>query len=221
MSSEQEHNERDFLEHPTARVEALSDGVFAIAVTLLILELKVPHGSEDNHALYAELRHLWPSYVAFFSSFITIAILWINHHRLFALIRAADHNLICLNALLLLGVTFVPFPTAVLAEYLGHPAEGAAAAFYSGTFVFIAIFYQLIWRYIYWNQRLIRHGANPHVLQTIDRQYYAGLAAYALLFLISFISVIGVVVGTMLLAVFFALPPLPLHRMLHRDGREM
>ena len=95
----------------TARVEAFSDGVFAIAITLLILEIRVPHAGAE-HGLWAGLVALWPSYVAFVLSFFVILIMWVNHHELIRLVRAVGYPFLFANGLLLLTVTFVPFPTA-------------------------------------------------------------------------------------------------------------
>jgi TMEM175 potassium channel family protein len=97
----------------TGRVEAFSDGVFAIAMTLLVLNIKVPTANPGN--LGTLLWQQWPSYLAFVISFAFIGIMWVNHHRLFVHIRRIDHMLLVLNGALLLGVTAVPFPTAVLA----------------------------------------------------------------------------------------------------------
>src|SRR5260370_22524348 len=134
-------------EKETARIEAFSDGVFAIAITLLILEIKVPQEASSKEALTKALVRQWPSYVAFLSSFATIGIMGINHHRLFTHIRRADHGLLVLNALLLLAVVVVPFPTALLAAHWGHPGEKVAAIVYSGLFVVVAAFFNLLWRY--------------------------------------------------------------------------
>src|ERR1700719_738466 len=101
----------------TSRIEAFSDGVFAIAITLLILEIKVPHRNQGP--LAAGLIDQWPSYVAYLLSFFFVGIIWLNHHRMFTLIKKSDDGLMLLNLLLLLGVSVVPFPTAVLAERLG------------------------------------------------------------------------------------------------------
>ena len=102
----------------TARTEAFSDGVFAIAITLLVLDIKVPQELPESVRLGTALLQLWPSYLAFLTSFVTIGIMWINHHRLFTLIKRSDHWLLQLNGLLLLEDTFLPFPTAIVAEGL-------------------------------------------------------------------------------------------------------
>ena len=138
------------MEKETGRLEAFSDGVFAIAMTLLVLELKVPvlalvqSRGPDSRALAAALAHEWPSYLAFVTSFFTVLIMWVHHHALCRLVRRADAKLLFANGFLLLLVTFVPFPTAVVAEYLKTPAAPAACAFYSGVFVLIAVAFQLL-----------------------------------------------------------------------------
>jgi uncharacterized membrane protein len=107
----------------TGRVEAFSDGVFAIAITLLILEIRAPHAGLEG-GLWAGLLTLWPSYVAFLLSFFVILIMWVNHHELMRLVRAVNYPFLFANGLVLLTVTFVPFPTAVLAERHGGGARG-------------------------------------------------------------------------------------------------
>src|SRR5262245_58066326 len=100
----------------TARIEAFSDGVFAIAITLLVLDMKVP-GSKDLPAdvrLISVLGRQWPTYLAYVTSFLTILIMWVNHHRLFQHIKRTDNPFLMLNGLLLMGVTIVPFPTGLV-----------------------------------------------------------------------------------------------------------
>jgi len=115
-------------ENPT-RVEAFSDGVFAIAITLLILEIRVPH---VDHGLWNGLLALWPSYVAFLLSFVVILIMWVNHHELLRMVDGISYPFLFANGLLLLTITFVPFPTAVLAAHLGTPEARTAVTFYCG-----------------------------------------------------------------------------------------
>jgi len=167
------------IEKETARVETFSDGVFAIAITLLVLEFKVPHlapeaGSAD---LFRALLKLWPSMVAFLGSFAAILIMWINHHGLFRLIHKTDSPFLFANGFMLLMVTFVPFPTAVLAEYLGRPAERVAAAFYVGTFVVISIAFNAFWATTT-KRRLLKHGVPDSVVARIRNAYRFGLFVY-------------------------------------------
>jgi uncharacterized membrane protein len=132
------------MEKETSRIEAFSDGVFAIAITLLILEIKVPTAEND---LAAQLLRQWPSYVAFVISFAFIGIMWINHHRLFTHIRRSNNALMILNLALLLGVTAVPYPTAVLAQHLNRGGQRTAAILYNATYFVIAIIFNVLWRY--------------------------------------------------------------------------
>src|SRR5437879_7587401 len=139
----------------TGRLEAFSDGVFAIAITLLILEVHV--SGQAGASLARQLAQAWPSYTGYVISFVTIGIMWANHHSMFRLIDRWTHGLVVANLLLLLCVSFVPFPTKVLAEHLpvgGHD-QRTAVLFFSGTYVVIAVFYNVLWRVAVTNHRLI------------------------------------------------------------------
>src|ERR1051325_10030691 len=171
------------MDKETARVEAFSDGIFGIAMTLLILEFHVPalpQGAEDGrHQLMLGLLHLWPSGVAFLLSFGTILIMWVNHHGLFKHAHGADNRLLFANGFLMLIVTFVPFPTWVLAEYLDRRAANVAATFYCATFVLVSIAYNLL----LWSVVVNRKHTSPETENTIarvKRAYRLGLAAYVL-----------------------------------------
>jgi len=168
-------------EKETGRVEAFSDGVFAIAITLLVLEFKVPHlapsGPGTDRELFRSLLALWPSTVAFLGSFAAILIMWINHHGLFRLFHKVDTPFLYANGFLLLMVTFVPFPTAVLAQYLGQPGERAAAVFYIGTFVVTGISFNVFW----WTavqRRLLKSWVSETHIARIRSAYRFGLSVY-------------------------------------------
>ena len=190
----------------TGRVEAFSDGVFAVAITLLALDLRVPHDMPDGRSLAHALLAQWPGYLAFVTSFATIGIMWINHHRLFTHIRRTDNTLLVLNGLLLLGVTFVPFPTAVVAEYIPRPAGQAAAVLFSGTYAVLAVLFNLLWRYSAGKNRLLDRRADPRVVEAITRGYSVGPPLYFLSFALAFVNVAASIVMNLLLAIFFALP---------------
>jgi uncharacterized membrane protein len=130
----------------TNRLEAFSDGVFAIAITLLVIEIEVPHTESDG--LAGALAGQWPSYVAYAVSFAVIGIMWVNHHGLIELVAGVDRPLLFLNLLLLMFVAFMPFSTALLAEHLQSRSADAhlAAAVYSANGVANAIGFNLIWR---------------------------------------------------------------------------
>jgi uncharacterized membrane protein len=190
----------------TARIEAFSDGVFAIAVTILVLNLHVPHDMREDRELLGALLNQWPSYLAYVTSFAQISIMWINHHRLFTVIRRTDTPLLLFNGLLLLGVTFVPFPTAVLAEYMPSGGAHIAAAAYSGTYAMIAVLFNLLWRYAAHKNRLLDREADARVVNAITRAYSYGPPLYALFFVLAFISVGACVAMNLAFAIFWALP---------------
>ena len=176
-----------------ARVEAFSDGVFAIAITLLVLEIKVPHLDEgaSGRDLLAALLNLWPSFVAFLGSFSAILVMWVNHHGLFRLINCVDSRFLFANGLLLMLVTFVPFPTAVLAEYLNRQGANAAVAFYCGTFVLINTAYNLLWYTAAVHRRLIKEDVpQKHVIK-IRKAYQMAFPIYTGAMLFSIWSAIG------------------------------
>jgi uncharacterized membrane protein len=167
------------VEKETGRVEAFSDGVFAIAITLLILEIKVPHfpGGATNAQVLRALVALWPSYVAFLLSFFAILIMWINHHGLFRLIHRVDSPFLYANGAMLLLVTFVPFPTALLAAYLGQPGEHAATAAYCGTFVLVSIAFNAFWE-VATGRGLLKRGVSEKHVAKIRNAYRFGFVVY-------------------------------------------
>lgn len=191
----------------TTRIEAFSDGVFAIAITLLILEIHVPPELTDGTRLWDVLLTQGASYIAYLMGFATVGIMWINHHRMFSLIRYADNWLLVFNLLLLLGISFLPFPTVLVADYLGTPDAPTAMAFYAATIVVISIFFNLEWRYAARNNRLLDEQIPPSAVREINRAYLFGPTGYTIAFVLAFINVplsLALVLG---LAVFFALPP--------------
>jgi TMEM175 potassium channel family protein len=187
----------------TARIEAFSDGVFAIAITLLILEIKVPD-AQHGHLAAALLRQ-WPSYTAFLLSFAYIGIMWMNHHRMFSHIRRSTDTLMLLNLLLLLGVTVVPFPTAVLAAHLGTPEQKTAAILYNATYVVIALFFNVLWRYAVRHRLMDKEALSSAML--ISRQYAAGPIIYLLCLALVWVNIRVSLAVNVALAIFFALPP--------------
>jgi len=188
----------------TARIEAFSDGVFAIAITLLILEIKVPHG--DPAGLATALLRQWPSYFAFFLSFTFTGIMWINHHRMFTHIRKSNDVLMALNLLLLLGVTIVPFPTEVLAEHLGGPGQKAAAILYNCVYIAIGVFFNLLWRYAV-AHHLLDRSMSAAEAATLTRQYSFGPVVYLICLALVWVDIRVSLGLSCALCLFFALPP--------------
>lgn len=131
----------------TTRLEAFSDGVFAIATTLLVLEITVPRVGEDGD-LFQSLFDLWPSYLSYLVSFLTIGVMWVNHHFLIGLYQRVDRPLLFLNLGLLAVVAFIPFPTAVLAEYLVEGTQSqlsAATVLYGVVMIALTAMFTLLW----------------------------------------------------------------------------
>lgn len=190
----------------TGRIEAFSDGVFAIAITLLVLEIKVPpHKIVESVGLVSSLLSLWPSYLAFLTSFASILVMWVNHHRIFSLVSLTDHAFFYWNGLLLMLVTVVPFPTALLAEYLLHPQARVAASVYAGVFLAIAIAFNRLWKHAATADRLLSQTADRQEVDAITKQYRFGPLLYLGAFALSFISVWLSVGVCFALAIYFAL----------------
>jgi len=190
----------------TARLEAFSDGVFAIAITLLVLEIHAPTPAETHRVgLWAALASRWPSYLAYLISFVTIGIMWANHHSIFQYIRRTNRTFVLLNVLLLMFISFLPYPTAVLAEYLPDPEyRRIGALFYSLTLVVIAICYNAVWRYGTWRGRLVGHGADTTAVQTISRRYLFGPAMYGVSAALALVDAWASLAIHGLLVLFFA-----------------
>ena len=179
------------VEKETGRLEAFSDGVFAIAITLLILELKVPSlVAEDisSASLGKVLLQQWPSYFSLVTSFFTILIMWIHHHTIFRHVRRTDAWVHFANGCLLLLVTFVPYPTSVLARYWETPAAKTAAIFYSGTFILIAVCFNLVLRAAF-RKKILLPSTPESFVQRSCRNYLYGPLFYGFALVGAFIDV--------------------------------
>ncbi|MGH7740449.1 MAG: TMEM175 family protein [Candidatus Eiseniibacteriota bacterium] len=200
-------SQRELEEKETGRLEAFSDGVFAIAITLLVLELHVPQG---DGSLGARLLEQWPSFAAFATSFATIGIMWLNHHRLFMLIRRVDHWLLVLNGFLLFGISVLPFPTELVARNLGGRDQGLAVAIYASTSIYIAFAFNALWRYAASARRkrsLLRLAHDAPEVVAIHQQYRWGPVGYIAAAMISPWNATGAMALMMGLALFFLIPP--------------
>jgi uncharacterized membrane protein len=176
------------MEKETSRVEAFSDGVFAIALTLLILGIKVPdlNSLSTGKSLSVALINLWPSYFAFILSFLAVLIMWINHHGFFKQLKKINSVFLFANGFLLLMVTFINFPTAVLAKFINTPAFNIASAFYCGSMVLISVAYNLLWFSAAYKRRLVKDEINDELIIYIRNAYWLGFFIYLAAFIISF-----------------------------------
>ena len=187
----------------TNRLEAFSDGVFAIAITLLVLEIGVPEAGEGG--LWHALTEEWPSFAAFTVSFFVIGIIWVNHHAVIDHIRRADRPLLYLNLLLLFSVAFIPFPTALLAEHLDAGVdEEVAAAVYMGAMSLMAIAFGILWTYITSHRDELGVSLSDEEVRRRTRLFTAGTPVYLASIGIAFISPAAVLVITAALAVYYA-----------------
>ena len=186
-------------------MEAFSDGVLAIAITLLILEISVPDVKGDD--LLDALAHQWPSYAAYVVSFATIGIMWVNHHALFGHIRTVDRGLLFVNLFLLMAIAFVPFPTALLAAYLRDPDGGrAAAVIYCLVYLIVGLGFVALWRYLARHPDLREASLSDTDVAHAVRRTWRGPAAYALATLLSLLSPYAALVVCGAVAIYFVLP---------------
>ena len=169
-------------ERETTRLEAFSDGVIAIAITLLILEIRVAEIEDASpKALWSALRGLWPNFLGYVISFATIGITWANHHTIFRYI-------------------------ALMADALGHPAERVGVIVYSGWFLLTALSYTLLWTHAARGNRLIDLAADPAAVHSISARFRLGPPAYAVAFVLAFISPPLSLAVLLRLALLYVLP---------------
>ena len=184
-----EHKQDPATEAPSvspARLEAFSDGVFAIAVTLLILEVKV--SGDESQSLARQLRRAWPSYAAYVVSFAMIGTMWINHHGMFKALKSVDHVLVVTNMAMLLVVSFVPFPTKLVGEHLrgGTFADRRTAVLlYDATFIAISIAFPLLWWAITRRFALTKPHVTPAVVRSGFRRNLLGGPLYVITFVVA------------------------------------
>jgi uncharacterized membrane protein len=186
----------------TGRVEAFSDGVFAIAITLLILAVGIEQAVAGGD-LGDQLLDLWPAYVAYAVSFLTIGIMWVNHHSVFRLFARVDRPLLLLNVLLLMLIAFVPFPTRVVAVHATAADDRQAAALLYGTTMTItAVLFFSVW--IYGSRHVLRPDADRREVSGITRSYLPGAPTYALATLLAFVNSALSLVLFAAIAIFYA-----------------
>jgi len=183
------------------RVEAFSDGVFAVAITLLVLDIKTSGKGSVAH----QLSEQWPHYIAYVVSFAVIGIIWVNHHTLFAKLLRVDRPLLFINLLLLMVVVLIPFPTAVVAQYIRHNNWDAkvAVAFYSGVMEAMGLAFTAIYLWAGHHHELLHPTVDVPQHQSAFRQFGVGSIAYVVIALVSFASAQVALAGHAALAVFY------------------
>lgn len=189
------------------RLEAFSDGVLAIVVTLLILDIKVPPAATGHlgHALAEQ----WPRYVAYLTSFLIVGIIWLNHHATVHLLAKTDYRLQVLNLLLLLPVTVLPWPTALLSEYAREGTasdQRIAVLVYGLTSTAMSVGFTLLWRYLLRHPELHRPEVTRELLAVRNRRYNIGLAVYPVATALGLLSLPLFLVLMLGLALMYLLP---------------
>lgn len=195
-------------ENDTFRTEAFSDAVMAIAITLLVIELRVPP-PEGGEFLWAALLHEWPSFAVYATSFATIGVVWANHHVMFGYIRRAGWGLLLLNTLFLAFVALIPFPTALLAEYAREDAHRTAAVVvYCANFFAMALAFNALWRYAArGGYRDLDPGAARRAVERITRRFTVGPLIYLVGIPLAFVRPeLGMAANAVAAAVFLAPP---------------
>jgi uncharacterized membrane protein len=187
----------------TERLETFADGVFAIAATLLILD--VTADSRRANGLADALQHAWPQYGAYAVSFLTIGIIWVNHHACFDQIGRADRRFLFINVAFLACVAFIPFPTRLVAEHLRDDNLRAAAIAYGVTLVATALGFAALWYYAALGRRLIRYDADQRVVSGISRSYLPGIPSYAAATLVALWNPTAAVILFAAIALFYVL----------------
>ncbi len=197
MTDKSIHNES--AEKETFRLEAFSDAVFAIAVTLLALELKVPH-LEPNappSELLTQLLVQWPQYFALVTGFATILVTWVGHHQIFKMVGRVDAYLLYSNGLLLLAVTLFPFATALLGDYITHPSANIAVVIYAGLGLFTNVAWNLMWWSITHKRRLLNPKVSAAQVATVSKQTFGGIPIYLFATIIGYFNAnIGIAILT-------------------------
>jgi len=163
----------------TTRTEAFSDGVFAIASTLLVLDIAVPVSELDD--LWSGIAHEWPKYLAYATSFLTIGGIWLAHHSVFRRLQYANAKVMRTNLALLMAVAFLPFPTRLVADALRHGLgnERAAVIFYGASLLVVALLFSALWRDATDDRELLMPGVNDAEVQAIGRATTPNIGLYA------------------------------------------
>lgn len=188
----------------TARLEAFSDGVFAVAITLLVLEIAIPAGSEDD--LLGAVLDQWPSYLAYVVSFATVGAIWLAHTAVTDYLHHADTVLMRLNLLLLMMVSFLPFPTKLLAESVEHEEAGKiAATFYGLSLLAASVVMAGLWRYAV-RHHLVRPEAGDDDVNVLSKKLTPGLAFYLVMLGLGLFLPVVAVFGYLAIAVFYLIP---------------
>jgi uncharacterized membrane protein len=193
----------------TNRLESFSDGVIAVAITLLVLGISIPSpDAKPAHHLIYQLGHQWPQYAAYVVSFVTIGIIWINHHAMISRLKSADHSILILNLLLLMTIGLLPFATGVMAAYLRAPqGEALAAAVFSGSFLLMSVAFATLNRHILLKRsHMLSEELGLQERRRILARSVTGVVPYLVATILAVVSAYATLAICAALAIFYALP---------------
>jgi len=192
----------------TNRTEAFSDAVIAIAITLLVLEIRVPAVGPHESLAHA-LLHLWPKYATYAVSFLTIGVMWINHHALFERIARVDRRLLFVNIAVLMAIAFVPFPTAVLGDYLQDSnASRAASVLYGANMLLVGLGFLALWLHLLPHPELRRPDFQDADVRSGLRRTLFGPACYVVAIAVSFVNAYAALAIYAFVVVYFSVSQL-------------
>jgi uncharacterized membrane protein len=187
----------------TSRLEAFSDGVFAVAITLLVLQFTVPEVQSGK--LLAKILSQWPQLITYIATFLTVGVVWVNHHTIFRNLRAVDRTIQFINLVLLMTVVLLPYPTALLGRYLNSGADGSvAAAFYAVVMTAMSIAFQCLVAWALTHPQLLRPEIHAAPLRTVLPRFALGLFTYAISIGLAFVNTWLVVALYAFTAIYYA-----------------
>ena len=184
----------------TGRITAFSDGVFSIAITLLVLNLHVP---TVPGKLLDQLRTQWPSLLSYLLSFVIVGIYWVAHHNMFHYIKRSDRPFLWINILLLMCVAFIPFPAGLLGQYSG---QRISLITYASSLILTNLMLSLLWWYATSNHRLVDQDIDPHFVRTVNRRNMTSPVVYLVSIGLSFLSPLASLIVFFLFPLYYIIP---------------
>jgi TMEM175 potassium channel family protein len=203
MSTSTEERETLDNQRDTGRLEAFSDGVFAVAITLLVLNIQVP---TIKQGFLNSLPYMMPNYLSYITSFLVIGLFWANHHYMFKYINRTDHFFLLLNILLLMFLVLIPFTTQLLTAFIYTEDRYIVAVVYCGTLLLTSAMYNLLWCYASVNYRLVDSDISPYVIQRMTRRYLVSIPLYLFTLIIAVFSVEVSLVLNIIIALVYTFP---------------
>ena len=193
----------------TGRISAFSDGVFSIAITLLVLNLQIPKGITSLDDLLPKLQALWPNLMSYILSFVIIGIYWIAHHNMFHYIKRSNRAFLWINILLLMCVAFIPFSAGLLGQFsfIKQPLLAQVAEIiYASNLILTNLMLSLLWWYATSNHRLVDQDIDPHFVRVVNRRNMTAPVVYLVSIGLSFLSPLASLIVFFLFPLYYIFP---------------